>query len=775
MALNLGSIFYQLGVDTTGLNKANQNVKHFQASTNRSFESVNKAAGVLKTTLASLISIEALRRSTMLADDYALLQDRIVSVVGDVDKAAFTFRRLEQISGKTGAALTTTAGGFQKLSFAKDTVKGTDEEMIRLTQSFAELGLISGTATAQLDAAMLQFSQGLITGTFQAQEFQSVLENVPAIAPEIAKGMGITVQELIALKKEGKLVSEEVFRALVNRADEISAKAEEMPIRLNRGFARFTLGIQQALSEIDKANGLTQDLGRFFFEAGEKIQQLPLYIQAITLTLKDTIKEAEKLNSLLKSVVIVTGGMLTLAAAIKTVQIAFAMLTKVNVFFILATAVVYLIDQTIGFQKALSITAGILNGLLQIGKTVFGGLYELITGTADAMLLLFKGQFAAASQTAVNIKNVVMAESIAITDIIRNTKSEIESILTEENADENQGVFSNLLNFDPAQLDIMQTFNANIKDLQAQHDLEMAEMANKAAADSVKKEKEKSYAIIKLEQWKNNTLKSFSMNAGQQQTDIAGQNFRTQIDQAAQHAKEFAALQKALVLFDLAVKTPQAIGDAYTFGNSIGGPLVGVGFAAVAGAAMGAQIGAAASQTFTPRAVGGDVSPGGSYLVGEHGPEILNMGSARGNITTNTDLRKTISDINNMKNISEKTQPIINNVNESIQVNPVINNIIPAIENTMPEINNNFNPINMLPDMQTAQTKPNNVIVNVMTLEGTTANVTQSQDDEGNTQLDVIMERVDSVVAEGIQRGNSQVSQSISSIFGLNRATGAAF
>jgi len=70
---------------------------------------------------------------------------------------------------------------------------------------------------------------------------------------------------------------------------------------------------------------------------------------------------------------------------------------------------------------------------------------------------------------------------------------------------------------------------------------------------------------------------------------------------------------------------------------------------------------------------------------------------------------------------------------------------------------------------------PNNVVVNVYPIEGTTANVTQSQDAEGNTQLDVIMERVDSVVAEGIQRGNSQVSQSISSIFGLNRATGAAF
>lgn len=717
MALNLGSIFYQLGVDTTGLNKANQNVKRFQTGTNRSFESVNKAASVLKTTLASLISIEALRRSTMLADDYALLQDRIVSVVGDVDKAAFTFKRLEQISGKTGAALTTTAGGFQKLSFAKETVKGTDEEMIRLTQSFAELGLISGTATAQLDAAMLQFSQGLITGTFQAQEFQSVLENVPAIAPEIAKGMGITVQELIALKKEGKLVSEEVFRALVNRADEISAKAEEMPIRLNRGFARFTLGIQQALAEIDKANGLTQDLGRFFFEAGEKIQQLPLYIQAITLTLKDTIKETEKFKDFIKSVAIVTGGMLALSVAIKTVQIALALLNKTNVFLLIASSVVFLIDDIFGLQKALLGLTTFFKVVFEVAKKVFVGIFNFIANIGDAILLLTQGQFQAAAQIGKNIKQGFTEGVGDIPDIIQNQVNEMNAILAQENTDENKGVFNNLLNFDPAQLDIMQTFNANIKDLQAQHDIEMAEMRNKAAADTVKKEKEKSYAIIKLEQWKNNTLKSFSMNAGQQQTDIAGQNFRTQIGQAAQHAKEFAALQKALVIFDLAVKTPQAIGDAFTWGNSVGGPVAGVAAAAIAGAAMGAQIGAAASQSFTPRAVGGDVFPGGSYLVGEHGPELLNMGSARGNITTNTDLKSGIG----------------------------------------------------------AKSMPSNVVVNVYPIEGTTANVTQSQDAEGNTELNVIMERVDSVVAEGIQRGNSQVSQSISSIFGLNRATGAAF
>lgn len=172
-----------------------------------------------------------------------------------------------------------------------------------------------------------------------------------------------------------------------------------------------------------------------------------------------------------------------------------------------------------------------------------------------------------------------------------------------------------------------------------------------------------------------------------------------------------------MALFDIAVKTPQAVAGAFAYGNSIGGTPAGIAFAAIAGAAMGAQAAAVASQNFTPRAVGGDVFPGGSYLVGEHGPEILNMGSARGSITTNTELKSGLG----------------------------------------------------------AKAMPNNVVVNVYPIEGTTANVTQSQDAEGNTQLDVIMERVDSVVAEGIQRGNSQVSQSISSIFGLNRATGAAF
>ena len=42
MAVNLGNLFYQLGVNTTGLNKANKDVKNFETKSKKSFDSATK-------------------------------------------------------------------------------------------------------------------------------------------------------------------------------------------------------------------------------------------------------------------------------------------------------------------------------------------------------------------------------------------------------------------------------------------------------------------------------------------------------------------------------------------------------------------------------------------------------------------------------------------------------------------------------------------------------------------------------------------------------------
>ena len=692
MALNLGSIFYQLGVDTSGLNKASNKVSSFQKSTNTSFESVDRAASKLKQTLGALISVEALRRSALLADNYGLLKDRVNAVVGDTYKAAAAFKRLEAISGKTGASLEVTAGGFQKLLFAKETVHGTDEEMIRLTQSFAELGMISGTSTEALNSSMLQFSQGLISGTFQAQEFQSVLEGVPAITSEIAAGMGITVQQLIAMKKEGMLLSEDVFRALVARADEISEKAAQMPVRLNRGFARFQLGIQQALSGIDETNTLTLRLGKSFFEAGEKLQVLPQYVQAIINTMTVLSDKNKAIVRLVGTFLLLQGAIIAVNGAIAVMSGLFSFLvTKTNIFIALAAGVIVFKDQLLAASEA-------AQGLI----TAVGKLFELdFRGAKDELL--------------------------GIVDVYEKTLADLQSGGGETEGPSMTGFLDKFLaTFDISNLDTVKTFYAELAKIQEEYNTSSIALQDAHVQTYMESLKKKTYMEVSMEKWRNDIVKSFKTNASYEETKIAEKSFRAQLEGAAQYSKSFGAIVKGLALFDLLVKAPQAIGAAFTYGTAISGgnPAVGAAFAGVAGAAMGVQIAAVTSASYTPRAIGGDVFPGQTYKVNENGPEMfsfggsdfLSTGSARGKITPNGDT-----------------------------------------------------------GMSSGGGGSQGVTVNVFPVEGQTASVSESRDSEGGLQLDIIMEQLDASIAEGVRRGTSQASQAIGSVFGLNRAAGAAF
>lgn len=61
-------------------------------------------------------------------------------------------------------------------------------------------------------------------------------------------------------------------------------------------------------------------------------------------------------------------------------------------------------------------------------------------------------------------------------------------------------------------------------------------------------------------------------------------------------------------------------------------------FATSIGALAAVQIGQIQSQEYQPRALGGQMKAGGSFLVGERGPELVTMGNRNANITPNNQL-----------------------------------------------------------------------------------------------------------------------------------------
>jgi len=578
MAVNLGNLFYQLGVNTTGLNKANKDVKNFETKSKKSFDSATKSANTLSRAIKGLIVAETSRRILKTADSFELLRNRINAIIGDAEKTEIVFKQLQKISELTGTSIDTTASGFQKMLFAKDTVGATTVEMLELTKAMTQLGMMSGTDIAQMNSAMLQFSQGLISGTFQAQEFQSVLENIPAIAEHMAKGMGITTQELIKLKKEGKLTSKDVFDALISQTDEINKKAQDMPMTLSRGFSRLSLGMTQFIGDVNSSIGLTETLGGAMFKVGEHVSNVNTYFDVLL----------KKLNSARES-----SGWITKA---------FDMMAK------------------------------------------FGGFF---VGDEDEDK----------KQKDIN-KKIIEAEE--------KRKKDLSKLDDEE----------------------------------------------------IKNKEKKAYAMLKIDEWYNKSREAFEKsyidekgkidNAGLQQ---AGENFAQQIQLASQHSKEFFELNKALAIANIAIKTPEAIANAYAYGTAVGSPIVGSLFAGIAGSAMAVQASAIANQSYTPRAVGGSIYPNGSYLVGENGAEILQMGNSSGRIIPNSD---------------------ISGGGSSAKVN-----------------------------------------VNVYNLEGQTAKVEQQSDGMGGVNLKVIIESVENSIAQGINAGTGTINKALSNTYGVNRAYGS--
>ncbi|ENG3529795.1 tape measure protein, partial [Acinetobacter baumannii] len=119
---------------------------------------------------------------------------------------------------------------------------------------------ISGASAEAADAALVQFGQALASGTLRGEELNSVMEQTPALAKAIAKGMGITVGELRSVAAEGKITSQEIVKALRNVQDEVDALFAKTDITIGQSLTLLNNEITKFVGEAGKGSGAAQAL-----------------------------------------------------------------------------------------------------------------------------------------------------------------------------------------------------------------------------------------------------------------------------------------------------------------------------------------------------------------------------------------------------------------------------------------------------------------------------------------------------------------------------------
>ncbi|HHB9244507.1 TPA: tape measure protein [Acinetobacter baumannii] len=223
----------------------------------KSMDRMSVATRALAGYMAGLVTVSS---AISKMDTYTGLQNRLKLVTNnqvELNKATEdTFR----IAQKTYSAWDSVLQVYQRFSDNAKTLNLTMVDTARLTETVSKAVAISGASAEAADAALVQFGQALASGTLRGEELNSVMEQTPALAKAIAKGMGITVGELRSVAAEGKITSQEIVKALKNVQDEVDALFAKTDITIGQSLTLLNNEITKFVGEAGKGSGAAQAL-----------------------------------------------------------------------------------------------------------------------------------------------------------------------------------------------------------------------------------------------------------------------------------------------------------------------------------------------------------------------------------------------------------------------------------------------------------------------------------------------------------------------------------
>ncbi|HBW1446730.1 TPA: tape measure protein [Klebsiella pneumoniae] len=274
----------------------------------KSLDNLGGGFSRLAVAVKGYISIQALMKLQQLSEEFTLLQARVTRLSSSSEEGARSFQQLVGIASATGASLGDTVNLWQQLTATLKTVGATNSDVNRLVMTLQKIGTIGGSSAQEMANALRQFMQSVASGRIQAEEFNSVLEQMPELARQIADGMGIPFNELRQLMLAGKLDIGEVLAAIEKRSDEINQQFETMPRTVSQATNALITQFGVAISKIDDAIGTSRYLAKL-------LDQTALSISVATGNVDPIVAIDAQLDSLNKKLAVIEAAYNTVSKA----------------------------------------------------------------------------------------------------------------------------------------------------------------------------------------------------------------------------------------------------------------------------------------------------------------------------------------------------------------------------------------------------------------------------------------------------------------------------
>lgn len=296
----VGNIVYQVQMDVAKLleaqRKVNERLEKMNsgaAKASKGFDELTTSINKVAAAVAASIVTDWARAFLIAADNMMQLNARIERLTGNAKIATQTMQSLVDISSATGVSLQDTAKLWENLSTSLKGTGATNDQVIRLTETLQKIGSIGGTSAQEVANALRQFGQSISSGVVRAEEFNSILEQMPELARQIAAGLGVSINDLKQRMLEGKLTAQDALNAIQKQTKQVDEEFQKLPRTLSQANTAFTNSFLTFIDSVNKASGASSGLVTVIDSLAAALDRLQGKIPSVAAQLSDLTSTAE--------------------------------------------------------------------------------------------------------------------------------------------------------------------------------------------------------------------------------------------------------------------------------------------------------------------------------------------------------------------------------------------------------------------------------------------------------------------------------------------------
>lgn len=257
---------------TAALNTNVAQMRRSTSSLEKSFKQVNQSVDLLTKGFAGIAGVNIAAGIIKQADAFNQLTGRIKNSLDSASQFDGAFTKLVASANRSGMSIDAVAQAFVRLRPAAQNLNVSNEQLIRFNETFAKMGALAGATGEEIKNTMIQLSQGLASGTLRGDELRSVMEQMPQVARTIADSMGIPFEKFKKAAEEGKITADQVFKAIINKSQEVDDAFSKLPPSIDRSMSRMGNAIIREVGKIDQATGVTRTFAKAIDDVGKSIE-----------------------------------------------------------------------------------------------------------------------------------------------------------------------------------------------------------------------------------------------------------------------------------------------------------------------------------------------------------------------------------------------------------------------------------------------------------------------------------------------------------------------